>query len=356
MGIMLYYALRRATIYTEFFKVILLVAMLSGIAHVFLNMKFSKKAFFRVCTFLLVTIFFYLMVRNLTVLILFVGMISCLDSDPKEILRLALIYKSIFTILFVVLGIGSSGNVLAMEIGMLMLIYLAMKENTLSKNEYLYLFILYIIGYIYTKSNSFLIIIGLMFLLSLTGKSVRGKKILLSKAIMYIFPILFFMNLFLGLCVEETQIPWIGKYCPDFFNKFVISVATILDVAMSSRLILGKISLNRFGVKWIGGTIDVESLNLNQYSYFYLDSGYLNVLQGWGILFTIIFMILMILIMSYLIKQRNYGAIIAGVCIAFWAINEPILTYIDWNFLLLIGGQAVTSVLNKNIVRNKNSS
>jgi hypothetical protein len=51
-------------------------------------------------------------------------------------------------------------------------------------------------------------------------------------------------------------------------------------------------------------------------------------------------MALMVYLMKYLVEQKEYIIIIAGIVIALWAINEDMLLTVDTNFLLALIGTA----------------
>ena len=110
---------------------------------------------------------------------------------------------------------------------------------------------------------------------------------------------------------------------------------------MSWRLSLTKQALNYFGFSMIGGNIDMDSIQLDEHSYFYIDSGYTYMLLAWGVIFSIMFLVLMTIIMHYFVQIQRYDLIIAGICIALWGANEPILNLVNWNFIILFGGQAI---------------
>lgn len=348
--IMLYYALRRSVIYRESFKIILLLGILIGFFKILKTMKFNKSQLLKIVLFSFAIISLYFILNNISLLIILFGMIICSDINIYHLLKVSVIYKLIFTFLFWLLRIYNRGNVLGIEIGIVVLLFIAMKNGRLAIKEVIWIVSLIIIGvYMSNGSGSFIAIMALaLFFIFFLGKRIV-QRILETVFVRYIFPICFFLNVFFALCVNESSMPWIGKYFPETINNFFIWLAGLLDLTMSYRLSLSKVSLEQFGVKWIGKTIDASVFATDLNSYFYLDSGYLNMVQGWGILFVIVIMIFFVYIMTYLVKNKAYGLVIAGICIAFWGINEPILTYIDWNFLLLIGGEFLLTGTNFSI-------
>lgn len=270
-----------------------------------------------------------------------------LDVQPQKIIRL--IFYTKLSAFLLVLCIGGYGHIngIALHGGMTILLYLCMREANLRKTDYVILFTSYLLLILYTKSGSAIVGIGAAFLSLFLIRISFFKKIYCSKLMICIYPIGLFFNSFLALGIRANQIPWIGCKLPSFVNETFMDIVIWIDVATSYRLSLATVSFDKFGVSWLGGNVDYRKLNPEV--YFNLDSGMLWLLQGKGILVTIVIMILSIILMRYLIGTERYHYLIAALSIALWATQEDMLISVGTNFLMVLIGQAVGYSVKKKV-------
>ena len=98
-------------------------------------------------------------------------------------------------------------------------------------------------------------------------------------------------------------------------------------------------SFQKFGVSIWGGNVDYTQIWPGV--YFNLDSGMIWLLQGWGLMICVVFLILSVVMMYYLIKTERYTFVVVAVAIALWATQEDMLTSVGTNFMMIFMGQAV---------------
>lgn len=209
--------------------------------------------------------------------------------------------------------------------------------------------LIYAILVLVTKSGSMAICGGsAIFLFILIDKKVV-KKVLLSKLIKFIYPIALVMNLLFAILVnQKTLIRWgINIRVPIFLEKFV----KWIDIVTSSRISLAQYSLIKFGISLRGNNVDFNSLQLNPNGYFSLDSGMMWLIQQWGIIMTIIFMILTIHYITYIQKMKQYQMIVMAIAIALWSLNEDILLSAGMNMLFYFMGKALLRKNKRNVIR-----
>jgi hypothetical protein len=114
-----------------------------------------------------------------------------------------------------------------------------------------------------------------------------------------------------------------------------------LNSALNGRLRLAKQAMENYSVRlfgqkitWVGNTV-----NLNRNKYNFVDCAYIKILLDWGILISILFLILYMYLMYYFWKKE----VMEGCMIVFMFLvcgfMLPVLTNIDVNpFLILAGG------------------
>lgn len=94
------------------------------------------------------------------------------------------------------------------------------------------------------------------------------------------------------------------------FNKGIIGKINLNDM-LTGRLYLGDLAFKRYSIKLFGQhVIENAGGRVNFYhfipSYFYIDSSYLHLLFKFGLIFTLLYFVVVILKMYWLIIQKNY--------------------------------------------------
>lgn len=151
------------------------------------------------------------------------------------------------------------------------------------------------------------------------------------------------LNILFALWKGEKYFPGIRTGFPLIIRDIFTFIVDKIDKLASWRITLAAESLFRYGFSLMGGNVKYDSIIDDFGIYFNLDSGMMWLLQGWGIVMTIIFMTLMTIMMKYLIKKKEYHTIIAGISIALWALNEDMLVSVGSNFMFFILGKILSS-------------
>ena len=157
------------------------------------------------------------------------------------------------------------------------------------------------------------------------------------------------MNIYLALSIHNYGLLYLNKILPNSFNAFIENLLNRIDSLMSYRLSLSNISLNLFGFKLYANVLNPDHIQLKG-SYFNVDSGYLQILQGQGLIMLILILILLTIIMFYFCQIHRWDLIIIGITISLWAINEDILISPIGNILWLYLPQAIL-YLKDNYIR-----
>lgn len=126
-------------------------------------------------------------------------------------------------------------------------------------------------------------------------------------------------------------------YQYSFSNQFMVS----LDKALGRRLQLGKNSLyeyeiNLFGndTKFVGAGLGING-ERGKKEYNYVDCMYINLLEKYGIIFNVIFLILLTLLLYETYKSKNYTLFIILVGLALHGIIDDLEIYLYYNVFWL---------------------
>lgn len=328
----IFYTLQGSKLYSGRLKILLLIA---AVMAVFAITKKTKKKITQQA--LLLTVFGALVsisiinTQDSRVLIALLAVGIGLAYDLKEIMMTVFITK-LGTFLAVMLAGGYSHiNGVALQSGVLILLYITIMEE-FGKGNFFGLIgcvLSYVIFSLYTKSGSLIICGGFAILALLLKNQKFIRKLLLSEIFRFTFLILLSVNVI----------------CANLFykkNSLVVSkILNILDVFVTHRIELASYSLKHFGVSWLGGNVEYDLQSFVSGSYFNLDSGYMWLLQGGGILLTIVFILGTIVMLTYFLKKEKYSMMVVSIAIALWAMNEDILLSIGTNFLLYYIGVAL---------------
>lgn len=342
IGMCLYYALKNSFIYLEIFKLLLLIANLCGIVLIIGNhKKVSRTKLLLFVILTAISIYYFILLNNYSVLTMIISMLVFMENDIDYAFDIMFWANLVFDAGIALLHLRAWDNTLGMQVGILLLLYLCKKRGKLKLLHYVVVLLIAVVFSTFTGNKTVTVVLFLVLPINFISRYNWGQSILKSWVIKLIFPICCVLNYFFAECVGNLSVPIIGNIISPTWNNHVVAFAKVLDYLMSSRLILTYQSLQYFGFSLFGGNIDVESLNLDEHSYFYLDSGYAHILQGWGLIFLLLLLIVMTLIMCYFIKIERYDLVTIGIAIALWAVNEPILNIVCWNFAILYGGRAI---------------
>lgn len=125
-----------------------------------------------------------------------------------------------------------------------------------------------------------------------------------------------------------------------------------LNSLLGNRLSLGKKSLDLYGVsllgqniKWVGNGLDAYGKRANG-TYLCADSLYINLPQHYGLIFSVVLLVLVIITMRKVYKSGQYYLLFFLTLIGVHCIIDDLQIYLHYNTFLLVIGYFIT---NKNI-------
>ena len=159
---------------------------------------------------------------------------------------------------------------------------------------------------------------------------------------------------------------------PSYIVSFLISVGLSLfyssDVSwlrtlnyqLGGRFHLGKASLAQYGVslfgnshiEWVGhGLYYTGQASAKEYSY--VDSLYLQFLQRYGLVFVVVFLILLTMLMYVCYKRHDYMLVIILAFIAYHGIIDNLVLYLHFNTFWLLIGPVLFGYLRQRMAPNR---
>lgn len=345
-----FYVLKESNLKLFGMKYLVIIAIISALFYVLDEYKMKSRYKWLLVLFGVSIILTTLKIRDSRMIISYFAILIGIKLEEDKLFKNLFYSRLIFFILAMLTGGVGHINGVAINAGIILLLYIVKQKNNVLIVDKLIATFIYVIMALYTRSGSLIICGGITIVLFLLENLEYVKKIMKSKIVMYIYPIALCINVLSCILVSNRYFIWIRKVFPgiDGFNKIFLSK---IDQFTSWRLTLGGESLHRYGVSFLGGNVNFNMINENETVYFNLDSGLLWLLQGWGIIITVLFLVLITIMMKDLIKKDKYYAIIAGVCIALWAMNEDILVSIGGNFMFFFLGNSINdnNVININV-------
>ena len=321
-------------------KGILLLALLTSFVYIVFLKKFKKDTLLLLICIGAIILLQFPVKFDIRMLVLFICMFVSTYLDIDDLLDWMFIAKLSSFAVGTVLG-WEKANTCSLHGGMLILMYLCTKRKSLNYKHLIYATIAAILLFIYTNTATLLLGIGIAIVLLIYYILFSEKRLFHWKIIKYVYPAVLFINLVCVLAFVEKGVPVIGKWLPSTINQGFYSFVEIVDKATTSRITLAAASWPVFGVSLWGGNADYTLLNLTEGVYYNLDSGMMWLLQGGGIILTIVFMLLTIQMMEYFMKKKEYVLITVGIVIACWAMIEDMLLIVGTNFLIVFYAKAL---------------
>lgn len=195
--------------------------------------------------------------------------------------------------------------------------------------------------WIFEKTNSRLAFY-LAVLLIVGSAVLKYKPMLITKGkIIYRLMIFSFIITFLG-----------SMYLTITFNPN-IKWQNELNMIFEKRLSLGQASLLENGVSlfgdeinWVGNGLDAYG-NKNLGTYTYVDNLYIQILQHYGIVFTVLFLALFTATLVQCYRQKQYYLVIALFFMAGHGMVDDLILYMHYNTFWFVIGTNLFKTLNK---------
>lgn len=248
-------------------------------------------------------------------IIVLASQIGILSNDSIEVAKYTYIAEGM------TLGFGHP-NTLAAQITTLVLMYLCIHRYELNSKHLFFAFIVCFITYEITKCRT---AFGLG-LLTLFLICLRNKRVI-KKAILNVTPYVYFFSIILVfICIALYM----------YLGHDNSLVQYINDGIFNGRIGLAARALSYYPVTLFG--IHMDTTILQQYGYFALDNGQVNILISYGIIGFIVYFWLFQKILLNINKNKEFILSVVLISFILWSMYEGSMYYLGKNFALMFLG------------------
>lgn len=239
-------------------------------------------------------------------------------------------------------GLGyNNPNSLACVVGMLILLYICIREDRLSLKDIVGIGIIILVTFYLTKTRSISYTLIPMFIFLIYLKYFRDIKTL---TIIYNFVATY--SYIIGALVG-IGIPYLMSRGANSVQGFLPTLNTIA----SQRFFYAALAMAQYPLKLFGGNVYFNGLT--SYNYTVVDDGYVRLIYAYGIIGLALFIIFSVLTIRKLIVEDKPYWILPFIVFAIWGVVETIQYSVNFNFAILFWGVLLQS--SKSINEKKNS-
>lgn len=225
-------------------------------------------------------------------------------------------------------GLGfDNPNSLSCEIGMLILIYIMIREYKINYKDIFGIAMVSWITYLITMSRTFILLMIVMVILLLIIKKYKNSK--LFKKLEVGIGILI---LAIGYLVS-IGIPYIINLRLGNLNTYI----EFLNKLTSNRFLHASRVMINYPITLFGGVVDFDKLD-SLYGYSIIDNSYIQLLYGFGIIGSIIVGCLYIATIIKIFKINKPYWMLPVIIFLLWGISEGVLYSLHWNISILLWG------------------
>lgn len=331
----LYYGLSDTIFQTGILTILLLVSLMLSLLHIFFTNKYQPKKLVFLAILIVIFSYNFYITKDSRILALIITIIAIRDLDLKNVLKVTFFEKLILTVsvafLSIIMNVNggrivlgfSHGNLLMLTFVDLILLYLCIYWEKINMYKLVILLFVILLCFVITGSRTGLITSLLIWLLTIGFKCFQIKKVLniLGK---FLPIVLMFLSLYLPLSVRYGLFIGNGvKYR---------EVVDAMDRMLSHRFTLTNLILEHTDIGLISSSTNYKELNV--YQYLVVDSGYVQLLLVFGIVGSLIFIILHFAMVQELVRREQYIYIIAVIAMALYAFTENSWCSLKYNFTL----------------------
>lgn len=345
----IYYGLNITTFYLTYIDYIMLGAIALFGIHIFMFEHLNLRELIIFSALLIVFSINYLQRNDSRILVLLLTALAVRNLELQEVIKVFFYVRLILFIITVSLALGNfipsivlvsargsryalgfrHANQFMFVVCMLMMLYVCLYYERINVVRLLFLTIVLMIGYLITKSNTGLITGVTILILLALYKYLRMIRLLevLGK---YLAFLLMFLSLFLPYTMSASVEDFIFfRNFPEFTIQYERMLG-YLDSALSSRLTLSRISLIHMNLG-----LFVTNMSALPSGYTLVDSGYVQLLLVYGLLGTVLFLLLNWFMVRKLIERKQYIYVWAFIGMSLYAFTENTFCSLAYNFTLI---------------------
>lgn len=361
----LYYGLNGTYLLADGGFYILIAGLLIAIVQILFNGQFRIKEMLLLILLFLLFFVNYLQYGDSRILALLIVVCSLTRINKENILKFifwerliicgVIIILSLFAIIPSQVLVSERGarysfgyqhpNQLMVTVIVILFLYICCYWKKITSLHFVAFFLILFLFQMFTRSQTGMIVGGVVLFFLLMYKYFGVEKLFVYLG--RILPIaLFVLSIFLPLTTSRffTLFFLKGEF-GTIYSNFVLN----LDNALSHRLTLSRLTLINSRIGLFGSEINENVLS--QFDYTTVDSGYVQTLLVFGIIGTILFIVLNMLMVNYFIKNKQFVFLITFIGISLYAFSENIYCSLQYNFILLFWSEIIFR--NKIKIRGK---
>lgn len=353
----IYYTLKGWVYASKLLEILLVIGIICGVINLVQFIRIRINRFIIILPIIMLTIYRMSLGADTRLIVSLLAVIIGITVDFDKIAIWILKTKIATFFCAFIVGGYMHRNYLAMNMGVIIFLILYVyypkyKLKALSWGAVVFAFGVYI-----SKSGAMLICVGIGLLLYMALNSKSIKKLLSSKILIFLFPLILLLNWFLVVLYaaygySNSDFYFIKKVIPNVWSQSVMPFLNMLNRFLTGRISLAAFSVCKFGISLWGGNIDYTvDTGL---PYFLVDSGMMLLLQDWGLIMTVVVMLMLVFLMWKLVKKKEYRLIISAIVIALWAFNEDTLLSVGTNYLFYVIGHELCVARKKVQKQTKN--
>lgn len=342
------------------FRTVLISILIFGLLIIIFNTRYTIKEFVRICILLLTSLFVTLFTYDDTILLFCLFCVAIKDISMEDVFRKTFFVELILTIVIIFLAlVGEIDNKFTVGfsiwdyriylgykhpnfcgtifVNLILLLYI-IREGNFKFREYIFSVVLMIIDFVGPKSKTMLIITSALIGITLIQKFVPTKM----------YKKLIELSKYLPLVVMAATLVMVLNY---HHNE---DVFVSLNDFLSTRLEQTSYYFNKYDITLFGQPIEqVTYLQVFRAEDVHtLDNGYMYLLLGKGLLFTVMYICMAVMCIKRLMRQKMNYLVIVMSLILLWGFMETYMFRIEMCIPSLLFGIA----LFNNVFGNQDKS
>lgn len=337
-------------------KLLRYVSYIAFITKILIDLKHDKKITISIILLSIVALIVVIFSKNKSIIFLFLALMASRKLKKNKLLKI--IYYIFFVTYIIIIALAllniipdwtfKRGNTIRHSLGYIYAtdcigIYLAiifmyafLKKSKANLLEIMSLELINIFLYKYTDGRLSFILISILLCMLVLSKISIIKKLFNSKETQKIIKI---------ICYSLPIIMFIAYNCLTYAYSQNSGIAKKIDKLLSSRLKYTAQAYETYGVPIFGKNIEWHGWGgygytnldkMDEFEYNFVDSSYARLIFDYGIVFSLIVILMYTYILIKNFNKRNYWTVFLLILVLIWSFIEPYIINLGRNPLTLL--------------------
>lgn len=333
----LYYCINDTMFSVSFSEYFLLGSVTCYLIGYLIKGKFKLKYVLVATVFLGMYVYSYIFRHDSRILVYIITVISVIDINLKKLLKLIFFEKLIICFFTMVAGLGASGytlgfiheNVFMLNVAELILLYICIYWKNMPPYAFAIILGIIFAAFYISDSRSGLVVLIIVYLLLLQVKFLPIKALKYMEITTFaLSPVLFGLSILLPyILIQRIKT-----------SSEILDLVVKINKLLTNRLVLSAHRLVSIDFHLFTSYVNEKASKI--YGYQIIDSGYVDLLVVFGVLGSILFLVLYAVIIHNVNKldylgRGKYVLLLAICAISLYAFTEHIFCSLKYNFTLL---------------------